>query len=72
VVRRAREYAPSIREALRTPRMIEYLVPAFNAVNMDLSRPYPRNLLACVLSTGVLRWALCISQNPSLAVVVKV
>ena len=25
--------------------MIEYLVPAFNAVNMNLSRPYPRNLL---------------------------
>jgi len=25
--------------------MIEYLVSAFNAVNMDLSRPYPRNLL---------------------------
>ena len=25
--------------------MIEYLVPAFNAVNIDLSRPYPRNLL---------------------------
>lgn len=25
--------------------MIEYLVPAFNVVNMDLSHPYPRNLL---------------------------
>jgi len=25
--------------------MIEHLVPALNAVNMDLSRPYPRSLL---------------------------
>ena len=30
--------------------MIEYLVAAFNVVNMDLSCPYPRRLLDCTFT----------------------